>query len=56
MSDNNVRIRTAIAIGMNYGQIDGSHHKTWVIDQMIRALSGEIYDEFIAEYKKKRTW
>lgn len=23
-----------------YGQIDGDHHKTWVIDQMVRALTG----------------
>lgn len=24
----------------NYGQIDGSHHKTWVLDQIARILNG----------------
>ena len=23
-----------------YGQIDGSHHKTWVLDQVVRILKG----------------
>lgn len=27
-------------IAYEYGQIDGAHHKTWVIDQMIRELLG----------------
>lgn len=25
---------------LRYGQIDGSHHKTWVLDQVIRILNG----------------
>ena len=25
---------------MNYGQIDGGHHKQWVLDQVARILSG----------------
>lgn len=32
------RIEAALTIAVNYGQIDGEHHKTWVIDQMVRAL------------------
>lgn len=34
------RIQEAIQIGINYGGYDGGHHKMWVIDQMIRALTG----------------
>lgn len=34
------RIEAAIALAVEYGGIDGSHHKAWVIDQMVRALCG----------------
>jgi hypothetical protein len=33
------RIREAINVGVEYGGIDGDHHKDWVIDQMLRALT-----------------
>lgn len=36
----NVRIRTALEYAIKYGGIDGAHHKDWVIDQMVRALTG----------------
>lgn len=39
MSDNE-RIKTALDFAIRYGGIDGAHHKTWVIDQMVRALTG----------------
>lgn len=34
------RIGRALEIAVRYGGIDGDHHKTWVIDQMVRALTG----------------
>lgn len=34
------RIRKALDLAIRFGQIDGAHHKTWVIDQMVRALVG----------------
>lgn len=34
------RIEEALAVAMRYGGIDGDHHKAWVIDQMVRALTG----------------
>lgn len=34
----------------HYGQIDGGHHKTWVIDQMVRIITGEGYGDFVKEY------
>ncbi len=33
------RIVKALRIASEYGMIDGAHHKTWVIDQMVRALT-----------------
>ena len=34
------RIDLALEYAVKYGGIDGSHHKDWVIDQMVRALTG----------------
>ena len=34
------RIKMALGLAVQYGQIDGDHHKAWVIDQMVRALTG----------------
>lgn len=34
------RIKKALDLAVTYGGIDGAHHKTWVIDQMVRALTG----------------
>ncbi len=30
----------ALRMALRFGGIDGDHHKTWVIDQMVRALLG----------------
>lgn len=34
------RIDKALEIAHRYGGIDGGHHKEWVVDQMVRALTG----------------
>ena len=34
------RIKRALDYAVRYGGIDGDHHKAWVIDQMVRALTG----------------
>lgn len=46
-------INQAIDIAVRYGGIDGSHHKAWVIDQMVRALawSPDQYEQIVAEAK-----
>ncbi len=41
----------ALKTAMRYGAIDGAHHKTWVIDQMVRTLTGDKYDEWVKEAK-----
>ena len=41
----------ALALALRYGQIGGEHHKTWVIDQMVRALlqTPEAYAAWVAD-------
>jgi hypothetical protein len=43
------RAQAAIDLAIRYGGIVGDHHKAWVIDQMIRLLAGDRYDEVIRE-------
>jgi hypothetical protein len=45
------RIQHAIEIAVEFGGIDGGHHKTWVIDQMVRALAGGDYKRIVTEAK-----
>jgi hypothetical protein len=40
MMESPQRIERALEYAIKYGGIDGGHHKMWVIDQMIRALTG----------------
>lgn len=46
------RVEEAIAFGFDYGQIDGSHHKTWVIDQMLRILAADDYGRLVHAYEE----
>ena len=51
--ENEKRIDKALEIAWDYSQIDGSHHKAWTIDQMVRALCGseEEYIKWVAKYE-----
>lgn len=51
MSEPEARIEAALKIAGEYGPIDGAHHKDWVIDQMVRALTGDKYEQFVREIK-----
>lgn len=53
MTEEVKRIIEAISIAVDYGQIDGAHHKMWVIDQMVRALAGDAYEGIISDYEKQ---
>ena len=44
------RIDKALEIAFEFGQIDGSHHKAWVIDQIVRELLGDNYKSWIEKY------
>lgn len=45
------RIDDAINIAVRYGGNDGSHHKAWVIDQMVRKLAGDEYEQIVTDAK-----
>jgi len=45
------RCATALEVARRFGSIDGDHHKSWVIDQMVRALTGDGYEAFVADAK-----
>lgn len=41
----------AIELAVQYGGIDGAHHKAWVIDQMVRVLAGDEYEQIVTDAK-----
>lgn len=45
--------KKALKLARKYGGIEGSHHKSWVIDQMVRALTGDdfVYKKFVTKAK-----
>lgn len=45
------RIARALSIADDYGMDDGGHHKMWVIDQMVRELTGDKYDQWVTDYQ-----
>lgn len=50
-------IKKALSIAWSYGQIDGAHHKMWVIDQMVRALceNEKEYADWVEAYETPLT-
>lgn len=48
------RVEEAIRVASKYGQIDGSHHKMWTIDKMVKILCGgeKGYKNFIEEFEE----
>jgi len=49
----NDRIQTALDTILQYGGIDGGHHKQWVLDQVVQQLLGhkEAYKAWIKSYE-----
>jgi hypothetical protein len=47
--------KDSVACALNravvYGGVKGERHKAWVIDQMVRCLTGEKYDALVARAK-----
>lgn len=42
----------ALVCAFSFAQTDGAHHKAWVIDQMVRSLTGDGYAAFVKDYCK----
>ena len=34
-----------------YGGIDGAHHKQWLLDEIVRIITGDQYDKWVAEFQ-----
>jgi hypothetical protein len=45
------KIEKALDLILQYGGIDGAHHKMWVIDQVARVLTGDGYEQWVAAAK-----
>jgi hypothetical protein len=46
------RIKKALNIIKNFGDTDGAHHKQWVLDQIVRVLTGCPEQGLSKEYEK----
>lgn len=46
-----LRVSAALELAGRFGQTEGDHHRCWVIDQMVRALTGgdPEYGQWVAE-------
>lgn len=44
----------ALDVAFRFGGTDGAHHKQWVIDRMVRMLTGskEEYERWLVEYEE----
>lgn len=42
------RISDALALASS---VDGAHYKQWCIDQMVRALTGDSYDDWVLAWE-----
>ena len=45
------RVQLALELIADYGQDDAAHHKAWVIDQAVRILAGDEYEQWVTEYR-----
>jgi len=43
--------KEALDLILRYGGIDGGHHKQWVLDQIVRKLTGDGYNAWVEEYQ-----
>ena len=34
-----------------YGGTDGAHHKQWLLDQIVREITGKDYEKWVSEYE-----
>ena len=50
MSNSDRKLTKIEDIIMQYGGIDGGHHKQWVLDQIVRIISGDNYYDWIKFY------
>ena len=42
----------ALSLLHRYGGIDGGHHKEWLLDQVLRALTGDQYENWVHDWSE----
>jgi hypothetical protein len=47
------RVKRALEVAWHAGQMEGAHHKMWVIDQMVHHLLDVGYDAYIEQYNQE---
>jgi hypothetical protein len=47
------RLQTAIKLIVEIGNIDGAWHKQWLLDQIVRILSGAAYEVVVSRIEKQ---
>jgi len=50
MSQESEKVTKALELILQYGGIDGAHHKDWVLDQVVRVLTEDGYEKFPNTY------
>ena len=50
MSSLEDRVKDALDVAKEFAGYDGGHHKQWVIDKMVRALTGDDYEEWVRQF------
>ena len=44
------KIEEALGLIIRYGGTDGGHHKQWVLDQIVRVLTGNDYGNWVTDF------
>lgn len=47
------KIKAALELIERYGGIEGSHHKQWLIDQILQKLTGDDYPEWVKRWENE---
>lgn len=53
------RNESALKFAMDWADVEGDHHKRWVIDQIVRLLTGDFYPDYVAGWEAEfdgRSW
>lgn len=50
MSDNET-IKEIEALIKTYAGFDGGHHKQWLLDQIVRKITGNTYEQWVSEWE-----
>jgi hypothetical protein len=45
--------RAVLDLIKTYGGFDGSHHKQWLLNEIVQKLTGNGYSEWVKNYQKR---